>query len=282
MKKQHIYLIISVLFFISCEKTVDNVEVPDVEPKLVAACFLEAGSDTATLKLTRSIPIFHASSGNYDDVKNAQVSISDGQNSVQLQYKNSYLYGDGIYFAHLGALQATEGQEFRLKITTPDGEEISSSCKVPSSPTTKIDLLDYDSIPNEWGYSTEYSFRFQLQDLGPDETSYYYFTVLGFWTDPFGNRYEDELYSENYGENYQKIKKGDKAIMKFQSYDSYDSLRILAYKTDEHYYHYHHSVSIYEGDNPFAEPVIIYSNIENGLGVFCAYQPKEYYLAVPK
>jgi hypothetical protein len=43
--------------------------------------------------------------------------------------------------------------------------------------------------------------------------------------------------------------------------------------TDRHYYLYHHSVIKHQevDGNPFAEPVLIYSNIEGGLGVFSGY-----------
>lgn len=43
--------------------------------------------------------------------------------------------------------------------------------------------------------------------------------------------------------------------------------------TDEHYFLYHRSVrnASYSQDNPFAEPVLVYTNVEGGLGVFAAY-----------
>ncbi len=43
--------------------------------------------------------------------------------------------------------------------------------------------------------------------------------------------------------------------------------------TDRYYYEYHRSVirSTRAQDNPFAEPVLVYSNIQDGLGVFAAF-----------
>jgi len=40
---------------------------------------------------------------------------------------------------------------------------------------------------------------------------------------------------------------------------------------DVHYYKYHKSLSSNNEDNPFAEPTLIYTNINGGLGVFAAY-----------
>ena len=36
------------------------------------------------------------------------------------------------------------------------------------------------------------------------------------------------------------------------------------------YYSFHRSVDNYTGDNPFAEPTLIYSNVNEGLGIFAA------------
>jgi hypothetical protein len=41
--------------------------------------------------------------------------------------------------------------------------------------------------------------------------------------------------------------------------------------TDRHYYLYHQSLRDSRIENPFAEPILVYTNIEGGLGVFAAY-----------
>jgi hypothetical protein len=43
--------------------------------------------------------------------------------------------------------------------------------------------------------------------------------------------------------------------------------------TDEPYYRYHDAIQRQDraGDNPFAEPVLIPTNIQNGLGCFAAF-----------
>jgi hypothetical protein len=42
-------------------------------------------------------------------------------------------------------------------------------------------------------------------------------------------------------------------------------------KVDETYYRYHNALSHYQGVDLFTEPTLVYSNVENGLGVFCSY-----------
>jgi len=51
-----------------------------------------------------------------------------------------------------------------------------------------------------------------------------------------------------------------------------DKLTIQLFTTDYHYYQYHTTIENYESGNPFAEPSRIYSNVENGYGVFAGYQ----------
>ncbi|MFQ5636990.1 MAG: DUF4249 family protein [bacterium] len=48
---------------------------------------------------------------------------------------------------------------------------------------------------------------------------------------------------------------------------------VVLLTTSESYYNFHKSVDQQNAteDNPFAEPVPIYTNIENGLGVFAGY-----------
>ena len=52
---------------------------------------------------------------------------------------------------------------------------------------------------------------------------------------------------------------------------------MIVYQIDEAYYRFHNSLlnsnESNEGD-PFSEPSITYTNIENGLGVFCAFNRK--------
>lgn len=41
--------------------------------------------------------------------------------------------------------------------------------------------------------------------------------------------------------------------------------------SDENYYKYHRSLETSGNDNPFTEPSLVYTNINNGLGCFAAY-----------
>jgi hypothetical protein len=52
------------------------------------------------------------------------------------------------------------------------------------------------------------------------------------------------------------------------NYTDYD---VYLLETDEHYFRYHDSRLNDEGDNPFAEPNIMYSNVNGGLGCFGSY-----------
>ncbi|MBD0254725.1 MAG: DUF4249 family protein, partial [Cytophagales bacterium] len=55
--------------------------------------------------------------------------------------------------------------------------------------------------------------------------------------------------------------------------DYHDSVTLYAYllHTDRAYFEYHRTLRANADSNPFAEPVLLYSNVEGGLGVFAAF-----------
>jgi hypothetical protein len=53
--------------------------------------------------------------------------------------------------------------------------------------------------------------------------------------------------------------------------DGSQKFRFTLTKGDEAYYQYHRSLFSFEGDNPFAEPVRLYSNVNGGLGVVAGF-----------
>ena len=55
--------------------------------------------------------------------------------------------------------------------------------------------------------------------------------------------------------------------------DVLSSLKVELRNVSESYYYYYRSVDLHQMNegNPFAEPVQVYSNVENGLGIFTAY-----------
>ena len=50
---------------------------------------------------------------------------------------------------------------------------------------------------------------------------------------------------------------------------------IILMKVDVNYYNYYKTLNNYADGDPFAEPVILFSNIQNGLGVFCNFQTEK-------
>jgi hypothetical protein len=282
MKKYFLIIVFlgsSLLF--SCEKIADNVDIPDIEPKLVATSFIKAGSDTVRLKLTKSLPIYYATSSNVVDVENAVVKISDGSQEELLTYSGPIGMSDGDYSTVLQNITISEGNAYNLSITTPEGESVKASCVVPSLGSYSLSLVDVDSNTSGDFWQTEYYYQFNLQDNGVEPNSYYNIVVIGYYKASNGGFFGDYMYTEN--SPYVKVQQGESINLTFNLRRTIKIEKIEAYvlKTDEHYYNYHQSVYNYDGDNPFAEPVIIYSNIDNGLGVFCSYAKQVHVFPVP-
>ncbi|MDQ3395328.1 MAG: DUF4249 domain-containing protein, partial [Bacteroidota bacterium] len=77
-------------------------------------------------------------------------------------------------------------------------------------------------------------------------------------------------------------------IPNFEIYRSYyyDDLKeeeeisgqLFLLSSDKHYYEYHRTVKeSYNNENPFAEPILMYTNIKGGLGVFSAFNRSSIY-----
>ncbi len=268
------------LVLASCEKTADNVEIPHNEPKPVVQSFLETGQDSVKLYLSQSNPVFYSTTNQTTEIKDAVVSISDGTNSVNLVYHpDASGFNRGSYDAVASALSFNSGNQINLNITLSDGKTLTSSCVLPAKPSFKI---EFQEIVQSNGYGDKL-LKFKFTDLSPNPENYYHIAAIVHGKQ--GNYIDEmELYDDsNYGGIY-KISGGSSKTLSYYFWDNYmsiDSVKFYVLATDEHYYNYHKSVYAFEGDNPFAEPVIIYSNIKDGLGVFCGYNRNSQVVMLP-
>ena len=274
---KNIFLFLFIVFIISsCEKTVNNVDLPDIDPQLVAQSFLTENQDSVKVYLSWSAPIYSTYEYDFEDVKDADVYISNNGNKIKLSYvsaSNPYKGDDSYYIASAAQLDMNIGEKMELEISEPKGNHISSETFIPSKPNYTLNLISTDSIKDDWsefGYTFKYSF--DLQGNNDDNINYYTTNAMGYYYDTYVGIDSTFLRDYSTGTSYYKIPKGNTIKMVFNSYRPLDSIKVSVLHTDEAYYKYHNSVALFDGgDNPFSEPVIIYSNIKNGLGVFCSY-----------
>ncbi|MDD3875677.1 MAG: DUF4249 domain-containing protein [Bacteroidales bacterium] len=272
-------LIITILSFLfSCEKTVTDIELPQQEPKLVVNAYISPEDTIIQVNVSLSHPIFkpYDYNDNNQSVENATVKISSNGNELIIPYN----FTDYAYISSTSNFPIVEGQTYRLDVSTPDGKSVNASCTVPKK-NSSIQHLSTDTVNDEWGgkmLRIKIKF-FDLQGVG----NFYrvggaldYVDLYGSITDTFSSglspKYNLEFFTDatNDGED----------ILSELNYWTYDEsewmhftrLRIFLLSVDSHYYNFHKSLSNYQGDSPFSEPTIIYSNIEGGMGAFAAYR----------
>ncbi len=298
MKKIFLYslLIISQLFLLSCESLIKEIDpsfLPETDSKLVVACFISPQDTVLAAKVTETKLLIGTTGDIRDDVTNASVSLSDGSKSVRLVYSPKL----GYYRALSSELPILVGKTYTITVSTPDGRQINASTTVPNNIAIKEVKIDSTKVNDfQQGNSvtnTEYDVKVIWQDKA-GEPNYYRaiseFIFLYRIVDSINKKVinapvsaivdlrtiddkdaDGKLLSlnraylpTNIGGNIQ----GQDANLKTRL----DKIKVGLFQTDIHYYNYHTSLRRQrENNNPFAEPVLLYTNINGGFGCFGAY-----------
>jgi hypothetical protein len=137
----------------------------------------------------------------------------------------------------------------------------------------KIDSIeDYD--PNYKYIQAQFSFR----DVA-NQANFYgvkaYGKNNGQWIDLFPNDEKPWVFSDKQMDGKEFVFNFDGTI----DLDS-DSIKFRILQTNESFYLFHHSIYNYAPEDPFTEATPVYSNINNGLGIFSGYTYRDYMFAL--
>lgn len=279
MKFKVFYIILLIPgIFLSCEEEVFFSF--EHEPRLCLNCILNPDSTVITASLSLSKKL---------DTINEFITITDAE---ILLYEEGNLFG---WFSHTGKGKyklnkvPVAGKTYRITVDSENYGQISASTVVPNKPeiTWSKDTVGYDQYNQ-----LRYNLNIQIHDKQGKDNYWLYSTgivngvkggggggvVLNApFADTFNRRYETE---EKYGfMHYYQIRLSDEGydgqVLDFIIPDlvptnQYRAKHIL--NAGEHYDKYiKSSVKARlnsEGELPFKESVQIYSNIENGYGIF--------------
>lgn len=284
----------------SCEEPVD-LDIVVQEPQVVVNSNFTPGQPFE-LTLTKSKYVLSTEEATF--INNAEVKIFDAQNREleQLQLKNVQ-----APFYYSKKIQPQSGELYKVEINIPDHPTITAEDIVPTPITLdkiKLDTIEVFGDAEDLVYKVEVNVYFD-DPIGNQD--YYHLslfnqTIAGdpsertdgfnesdgsdsdivlnaltplesdvdnpavtFHFDDGGVLFSDEDFD------------GNKAHLKFYSLLSIKKNKgkvVGELKTvSRNYYLYHTSLSqqIANKDRPFVEPVTVYSNIENGLGIFSGY-----------
>ena len=253
--------------FQSCEKVI-NLDIEESDKKIVVNSVVSDGEDI-TVNLTKSKSIIDDSDIEYID--NAVIILTENGNVISSHTYN----GNGNYVFNKNA---EIGKTYKLKITVENLKEVSAETNVlapnnfeiTDTFTTNYDGEDYLAmiIKIENTADNSYFFIEGISENGNNIylDSYDIKSEKNIWGDyllfnneiPGAGNIDFQFYISKYIYDY-----GDGG-------QSYGHIYLILHRVSEAFYKYYLSSNIQEqvGGSPFAEPVQIYNNIENGFGVF--------------
>ncbi len=288
MKLKYLFTgLISIILF-SCEKTV-NIKIPDSGRKLVVNSFF-AEDSILKVNLSKSKYILDGES-EFEPVKNAKIILYKNNIKIEelIDSLNGFYYGNYILKA---------GNKYKLEVSAKDFPTSEAESGLPLR-TKIIELSGYQSM-DEYGWP-ETAFNLTFKDDAETE-NYYFISVTErrytrynlsegkdtviiddyelnvYSTDP--NTFSDDWYLNKGVVLKDDLFNGKEYKLFFKAYrDFYDSnestsVYYVKFSTiSKEYYMYYISYAkhVNAQDEFFMEPVQVYTNIENGFGIFAGY-----------
>jgi len=277
------FLAILPFFVLSCEKEIP-LEADEIQPRIVINGIFEAG-DTMEIHVSESRNVLY--DGILPNLENASAKLYDANDNFLGDFTG---YPGGIY--RLENYLPVVGMSYKIKVTHSGFDDVSSQTNAPSL----ISITSIDTLRK--GEYLNYEIKFNDD---PAAVNYYAVTIdkITFYEDEFTGElhsfndpgsYTNEIYVQSgYEDNSDGTKWGDiflfsdatfnGGICSFSAekydYQSIDSsfVVISVRSLSEDYFKYSISLDKYnqtDGD-PFAQPVQVYSNVENGFGIFSGY-----------
>ena len=273
-------------FIISgCEdafETTLEIDPPPHTDRLVVHAYGSTNGEDLKVHLTQS-------SGILDNVQNnlisgANVTLWKGQEQLaQLTEINSGSNFRYNYILAEGSITYEIGAEYRLEVVADGFEKAIGTATVPQDIPLLKQKFEEDGTSLESGdFNSEVEIEFQ----DPANQEDYYEVGVVLLIDNGGNSYYDEVYTETYdpaaqeGISYSNLIVNDLSfdgelknlpliIEKFDE-QAIENMYVLWRVTSEGHYLFNKTARKQDDldGNPFASPVQVYSNIENGIGIF--------------
>ncbi len=293
-------IILGGIFASSCEEPVD-LDIAILPPQIVVNSNFAPGQPFQ-VAITKSKNVLSAEAEEYVNDAEVRIFSSQGKELDKLQLKH---FQHPFYESR--RLQPESGKAYRLEVTVPGYPQLIAEDVVPfpvALETIEMDTIETFGEIDERVYKVEINVGF-TDPIGAQD--YYHLSLYNQVLDPIDEHVpmsgfdetssEDDLVPltplENDNNNpaitfhYEEGGvlftdedfDGQKAGLKFYSLISLNNeakmgkvVGILR-TVSKDYYLYHTSLSrqIANKDRPFVEPISVYSNIDNGLGIFSGY-----------
>lgn len=291
MKRHYIAALLATVALASCEKEI-TVKVPEYTPLLVVNSDTEVG-DTMRVSIGMSISILKFKKGQDLSVRDAQVLLlKSGKVIDTMKY-------DATLNNYNSKTIAEDGGRYEVKVNAPGYQEASAATVVPSF--VKIEniqripkaRLDVDGLPQDELRITfkdpatlgDYYILSFTKDNTSGDTTMYYSSCINT-VDASIESVSNEQIDQNTCLNGNAIFIRDalfngttKELRVFinstylEPYNNggvvYRVIAALQHVTEDYFkYRKTYQFATENGDNPFAEPTNIHTNVKNGYGVF--------------
>ncbi|MGM9506455.1 DUF4249 domain-containing protein [Larkinella sp. GY13] len=281
----------------SLKQEVDPALINAETEKIVVACFIAPQDTVLTAEVSLSKPVLGENSGYDKRVSNATITLSDGVRSIVFDRRDGQYQGQYYYGADPKKFPVVAGQRYTLTVQIPDGRKVEAVCTVPKAVVPREVVLD--SIPTfENGFSgKDYFVRLNWQDPAGEENFYRVAGVYNYlplqstypnaptpnWVrnliDYRPNGDDRDLVDDRQRDG--EILNSPRGFLRFYGFSQqtlFERVQRLncvidLLHVDANYYQYQEAVlrQSQTGGNPFAEPVLVPTNIQGGLGCFGAY-----------
>ena len=294
MKKIFILLIIA-SHIISCEKVIPF-EGDVTVSKLVINSIFESDS---TFKVHVSSSRSVVDTASFLNIEDAEVKILDNNGNIVdvLNHINNGFY--------MGQTYPEENKTYNLEVKHPNYSNITSLDSLPAPininriDTTVMDPINGDRIQINLNFDDPSSFQnyYLLETYAVSEyilvegidtleheidTAQQYMILTDVVFQNGGSPWRDQgLFNDLLFNGQNKVLEFEIPFYDESGYeDGYDwsykisGIRIYLHNISKSYYYYRTSLELYQNTsgNPFAQPVQVYSNIENGFGIFAGSQ----------
>lgn len=280
--KINIVLLFFALFigFSSCEDvftSVKEIDIPVHNSKLAVFSELSGNQGSFSVSFSENI-----TENNPYVPLNAEITVLENGNPF---YKMSFKGTDSKSFQvkNLGK-NITEGNEYTLIVENDKYGKATAKQIVPLKPNFSNLKYKKDGYIDGGGVKSDL-YSFDIKDDGNAE-NYYMIEATGYFSknDTYGNPlYLDSddpsvkyfWFSSKSGliitdKNFDGTQ--TKILIYSSNYNEYEKIKMRLYSITKDYYNFLLSYNQYSNsnDNPFAEPVNVHNNIENGFGMFQA------------
>ena len=279
----------------ACERIIEP-DLPEHTPRLTLQAFFTTDS-TWVAFVGRSAGILESLPSRERSVAEAVVELLAGDQVID---ELKFFQRERVYTWEKGALQ--EGKSYSLRVSAPGFATIQATDAIPRPvPTAVVSYITNTSSRSESRIKGDLSIKLEIQDP-PDETNYYQIRSFSFFR---SERYEGSFTTQDpsiiadNGADDPFIEGffGTEPFFKDTLFNGQTHQIELSsnYNAPEHtsffvqilyvsaaYYEYLKSARLHEPtqDNPFAEPVSVYSNVENGYGIFAGYSSQTFELVL--